>query len=86
MSFRDAGGGYVLHAINEIQAIGADGKQVTLKLSEGDYVISYAKNNKVGTGKMTLTLTQEAAKKYGIGGKVTYKFKIARQTSTGLKL
>jgi hypothetical protein len=81
-----AGGCYILPTINEIKATDAAGQEVTLTLEDGDYTISYVKNNKVGTGKMTLTLTQEAAKKYGIGGTKTYTFKIVRQTSTGLKL
>ena len=76
-----AGGCYILPQITELTVDGH-----TLKLEDGDYIISYTKNDRVGTGNMIITLTQEAAKKYGIGGSKTYKFKIVRQTSTGLKL
>lgn len=72
---------YVLPKIEEIYAEGR-----LLKLSEGDYVISYQKNNRIGTAKMTVTISREAAKKYGIGGSKTYTFQIKPQKNNDLNL
>ncbi len=76
-----AGGCYILPVISELAVDGND-----LSLEDGDYVISYAKNNLVGTGSMTVTLSQKAAEDYGIGGSKTYSFKIVSQASEGLTL
>jgi len=53
-----------------------DGK--VLKLADGDYVISYRKNDRTGRAGMTVTLTKKAARDYGLGGTRSYSFRIVR--------
>ncbi|WP_272796021.1 FN3 associated domain-containing protein [Butyrivibrio sp. DSM 10294] len=81
-----AGGCYILPVIKELNVVGYDGKTYTLKYEEGDYIISYTRNDRFGTAQMTVTLSQKAARKYGIGGSKTYRFKILRQKDMGLRL
>lgn len=75
------GGSYILPKIPELTVNGK-----TLRLSDGDYVISYKNNNRVGTGRMVVTITQSGAKRYGFGGSKAYMFKIVPQKSTNLNL
>ena len=81
-----AGGCYILPVIKELNVVGYDGKTYTLKYEEGDYIISYTRNDRFGTAQMTVTLSQKAARKYGIGGSKSYRFKILRQKDMGLRL
>ena len=62
--------------------ITVDGR--TLRLAEGWYTVTVENGNKVGSAKVTLTLTQKAAKVLGIGGSFSFTFGIIAQTNSGL--
>lgn len=78
------GNSFILPVIDEVVV---DGQ--TLKREDGDFVITYSKNNKPGMAKMTVTLTRGASEKtksYPLGGSKTFTFKIENQKNKGLKL
>ena len=78
-SAKYAGGCYIFPNVTEITV---DGR--TLRLAEGWYTVTVENGNKVGSAKVTLTLTQKAAKVLGIGGSFSFTFGIIAQTNSGL--
>ncbi len=76
-----AGGCYILPQVTSVTVGGK-----TLKYADGYYIVTYQNNSKTGTAKMTITLTQKAARELGIGGSKTLSFSIVSQSSEGLIL
>ena len=74
-----AGGCYMIPGITEIIV---DGK--VLKYSDGWFTVTFEKCNKVGSGRITITLSQKAAKELGIGGSKAYVISIRSQNNSGL--
>ena len=78
------GNSYILPVVDEVVVDG-----ITLKRADGDFVVSYKKNNKPGTAAMTITLTpghSEKTMSYPLGGSKSFNFKIVEQKNKDLKL
>lgn len=78
------GNSYILPIVDEVVVDG-----ITLKRADGDFIVTYKKNNKPGTAGMTITLTPGGSDKtivYPLGGSKSLNFKIVEQKNKDLKL
>lgn len=78
------GNSYILPVVDEVVVDG-----ITLKRADGDFIVTYKKNNKPGTAGMTITLTpghSDTTMSYPLGGSKTFNFKIIEQKNKDLKL
>ena len=78
------GNSYILPILDEVVVDG-----ITLKRADGDFIVTYKSNNKIGTARMTITLTpgnSEKTMSYPLGGSKSFNFKIVEQKNKDLRL
>lgn len=78
------GNSYILPVVDEVVVDG-----ITFKRADGDFIVTYKKNNKPGTAGMTITLTPGGSDKtivYPLGGSKSFNFKIVEQKNKDLRL
>ena len=73
------GGSYVLPVVEKVLV---DGRELTA--AKGEFVVTYTKNDRVGSAKLTITLTPGDGGAYPLGGSKSWNFKIVSQQGGGV--